>query len=156
MPSSDKTPCLGLNRWQGSDTPKRVDFNSDNEILDRTISAHQNDATAHVTHQERERWDEPYTITYYVGDSQAERIVPVPAGTRLCIVFQAGAPMQRVDFSAARISHNFGIATEYKSTYGLSLEADGLHVFERTTADFGAHYMTMNTFGKTYVCVFFR
>jgi len=34
MPSSKKTPNVLLNRWLGSDKPKKDDFNEDNEILD--------------------------------------------------------------------------------------------------------------------------
>ena len=39
MPSSKKTPNLLLNKWLGSDKPKKDDFNEDNEILDRSIGA---------------------------------------------------------------------------------------------------------------------
>lgn len=37
MPSSKKTPNLHLNKWLGSDKPKKDDFVEDNEILDQAI-----------------------------------------------------------------------------------------------------------------------
>lgn len=42
LASSGKTP-LGLNRWVDTDKPKMEDFNQDNEILDREISALKSD-----------------------------------------------------------------------------------------------------------------
>lgn len=38
MPSTNKTPNIGLNQWEGADKPKRTDFNADNAILDKIIS----------------------------------------------------------------------------------------------------------------------
>ena len=37
MASSYKTTHLGLNSWTGSDKPKRIDFVTDNEILDEAL-----------------------------------------------------------------------------------------------------------------------
>ena len=38
MSSSQKTPYLSLNRWNATDAPLRVDFNSDNQIIDDLAS----------------------------------------------------------------------------------------------------------------------
>lgn len=37
MPSSNKTPNIGLNQWQGNEYFKREDFNNDNSIIDKKI-----------------------------------------------------------------------------------------------------------------------
>ena len=42
MPSVNKT-SLGLNQWEGNEYPKRVDFNEDNKIIDKEISANKTD-----------------------------------------------------------------------------------------------------------------
>jgi hypothetical protein len=39
MPSSGKTPNIGLNQWTLADKPKMQDFNSDNQILDSHVTA---------------------------------------------------------------------------------------------------------------------
>ena len=37
MSSTNKTTNLGLNQWTGNDSPKREDFNNDNQIIDEKI-----------------------------------------------------------------------------------------------------------------------
>lgn len=39
MPSSNKTAYLALNRWLGTDKPKKDDFNEDNRIVDAACQA---------------------------------------------------------------------------------------------------------------------
>lgn len=55
MSSTNKTEKLGLNSWIGSDKPKRIDFNTDNEIIDRAISEHTEDTVVHINAEEREK-----------------------------------------------------------------------------------------------------
>lgn len=46
MPSNNKTPYLGLNKWLGNEFPKRQDFIEDNEKIDtalKTIESNRND-----------------------------------------------------------------------------------------------------------------
>ena len=56
MSSTNKTEKLGLNSWIGSDKPKRIDFNTDNEIIDRAISQHTEDTVVHINAEEREKY----------------------------------------------------------------------------------------------------
>lgn len=37
MPSTNKTPNLGLNQWLGTDKPKREDWNLDNSLTEQAI-----------------------------------------------------------------------------------------------------------------------
>lgn len=37
MPSVQKTPNLGLNKWQGNEYAKRADFVDDNEKIDKAV-----------------------------------------------------------------------------------------------------------------------
>ncbi len=39
MSSTAKTTNYGLNQWAGSDKPERVDFNADNETIDKALAA---------------------------------------------------------------------------------------------------------------------
>lgn len=39
MPSSNKTANLSLNKWLGSDKPKKDDFVADNEMIDQAVAA---------------------------------------------------------------------------------------------------------------------
>lgn len=39
MPSSSKTGHLGLNKWSGTDKPKKDDFNQDNSLIDTACGA---------------------------------------------------------------------------------------------------------------------
>jgi len=82
MPSSNKTLHLALNKWIGTDKPKKDDFNDDNQIIDEamnaisarvqsldgiiegldgavntTLAAHTSDSAAHVTGAEKTSWN---------------------------------------------------------------------------------------------------
>ena len=74
MPSSNKTLYLALNKWLGSDKPKKDDFNDDNQIIDEAMNAmsvridglsgadsalaeHTSDSAAHVTGGEKASWN---------------------------------------------------------------------------------------------------
>ncbi len=68
MSSTNKTEKLGLNSWIGSDKPKRIDFNTDNEIIDRAVSQHTEDTVVHINAEERERWNNYMFTGMYYGD----------------------------------------------------------------------------------------
>ena len=62
MGSTRKTKYLDLNQWASTDTPKMMDFNNDNELIDEAFKKHIEEGD-HVRKEDRERWDLPF----YVG-----------------------------------------------------------------------------------------
>ena len=70
MASTNKTPNLRLNSWLDSDRPKRMDFVSDNNIIDSTLGTHLNDSTSHLTPSEKDKVDEPFEICILYGTGE--------------------------------------------------------------------------------------
>ena len=53
MSSSAKTEKMGLNQWQGTDIPKRNDFNTDNQKIEDFVTTHTENTVLHTTQAEK-------------------------------------------------------------------------------------------------------
>ena len=62
MASTNKTQNLGLNNWLETDKPKRIDFVSDNAIVDNILGTHIKDNDIHLTSSEKDRVSEPFEV----------------------------------------------------------------------------------------------
>ena len=151
MSSNSKTPNLNLNIWAGSDKPKRVDFNYDNETLDTVIGSHLSDTDIHITNEEREKISSPYFFGYYIGDGANTRVIHLDFTPSFLIVFANGVPMSVYDNTNDKVYSFGGIATSLYASAGIFLGENKFTVTESTgVPTVNNYYPRMNTSGYRY------
>lgn len=109
MASSKKTSKLGLNLWEETDKPERLDFVQDNEKLEELVGAHLKASALHLTAEEKERATLPYKIYSYIGNGKNPLAYSVSFEPKMSIVFAVNRPDGMVEnglqsvFRAAKI-----------------------------------------------------
>lgn len=158
MSSTNKTANLGLNNWLGSDIPKREDFNSDNVIIDRTISEHLKDSNVHITQEDKTSWNSPYVITSYYGNNSSSRTVNlnIPFEPSWGIIIPSNGPLSIVDCDNNAHYNYFAIVSNRGSTIGATLSGKSLKVLQSSTAVSNTEFRNLNENGVTYICIMFR
>ena len=158
MSSTNKTSNLGLNRWIGSDIPKREDFVNDNLILDSVISSHNDNSELHVTQSEKDKWNSSMEIIKYVGDGSGSRTVNLNCGfePRFGVIFATGTFPSLHDFAHGGNYNYFAVVSSNGSTRGAALSGSTLTLTQSAVAVSTSEYQSFNESGKTYVCVVFR
>ncbi|MCC8022718.1 MAG: hypothetical protein LIO46_02890 [Clostridiales bacterium] len=156
MPSSNKTPNLGLSQWTGTDVPKREDFVNDNAILDTVVNGHTADTDLHVTEEDRERWTRYVDLGVYVGDGEDGLTVTMPFEPIFVVVFASGMPLVRPNYTSS-LNYNYaGFASVAMSTFGLALSGDQLTVNQNYNTTLSGECQNFNEFGRMYVYIAFR
>lgn len=158
MGSAGKTEFLKLNNWSGADIPKRVDFNSDNELIDTAFKEHFENDDRHVSDFEREAWNMPFYAGIYYGNNENERTVVTncPFEPIFGIVFAGGMPMSVVDFNN-KIKYNYvGLLSRRSSTTGLKLVNSNFTITDSDFPVVNGEYIRLNVTGLTYCYVLFR
>lgn len=158
MSSTNKTTHLRLNSWIGADKPQREDFNRDNSILDEAIAAHQTDNTAHITAQERSKWNAPFYIGTYFGNGASTRTVTINCDfePRFGLVFAVSVPPGVNDYHNGTHYNYFGLVTPNGSTSGVTLSAKTLTVMQSSVPVSGCEYRSFNETGTSYIFIVFR
>ncbi len=83
MASSNKTAHYLLNQWKGTDCPKRVDFNADNELIDAALYAHAANTSSHLSLADRTKLDSlsasgatTIKLGSYLGNGSTQTVNP--------------------------------------------------------------------------------
>lgn len=158
MGSAGKTDFLKLNKWSSTDIPKRVDFNSDNELLDTAFKDHFEDDDRHVSDSEREAWDLPFYAGFYYGNNALERTIETncPFDPVFGIIFAGGMPTSVVDFNN-KVKYNYmGLLSKRSSTSGLTLTGRNITISTDNFAVINNEHIYLNNTGLTYCYVLFR
>lgn len=160
MSSSRKTDNLSLNSWVGSDKPQRIDFNYDNEIIDRVISNHFDDSDMHVNCRDRDRWDNYMHTEVFYGNGRETRVIETkcPFIARFGIIFGADKLPSVVRFDQSTHHTYIGFFTPSVATAGLNLAENGttLTVTHSATPLFQKEYVNYNENGVLYRIIMFR
>ena len=158
MGSAGKTEFLKLNNWSGTDIPKRVDFNSDNELIDTAFKEHFENDDRHVSGSERENWNMPFYAGFYYGNGALERKITTncPFDPVYGIVFAGGMPTSVVDFNNKTKYNYFGFLSKRSSTTGLALSGSNIKISTTGLAVVNGEYIYLNNTGLTYCYVLFR
>ena len=153
MSATNKTSYLGLSSWLGSDKPQRTDFNSDNQKIDDFASGHAADLQAHMSEEDREKFENPYYIGVYYGNGESIRTISTGCSFEpaLAIVFCIDSPVQQTDFSGGFSYCYFGMAAKRGGTAGVMLSGTDIVVDSSTAAVAEAEYTRMNEIGETYL-----
>ena len=157
MPSTNKTAHLGLNQWIGSDKPRKDDFNADNAAIDQAIRTHVQDATAHVTSQERQAWNQVgYKLYTYAGDNSESRTITLDFAPTFGLLFPVGKPIGGYESGPMQNYQRTGFFSPKGCSVGLSLAEKALTVknlVEGVPTGFTNRY---NETGVTYVIAAFK
>ncbi len=157
MSSNYKTPKLALNLWDGSDKPKRADFNYDNETLDQTVGGHIEDAVIHVTAEEREKWNAPFRLGTYQGDGANTRVIKLDFTPTFLIIYANLIPWSVYDAANDRVYSYGGFSTSWYSSPGIYLDENAFTITNTPNNPIYNNYCPcMNTVGYRYQYIAFK
>ena len=153
MASTNSTPNLGLNSWIETDRPKRMDFVSDNNIIDSVLGAHLSDASAHLTQLEKDKGDEPFKTCTIYGTGEASTNYRFNFNPTLVIAYRINGPVS--EYSNSKNYINSAIATPRGSSRGISLDDNLVTLFQGAVQDTN-YYNNMNEEHSQYVVIAFK
>ncbi len=153
MASTNRTPNLGLSSWLESDRPKRVDFVSDNSIIDSVLGTHISDSTSHLTQSEKNKVSEPFTVTTAYGTGESSTSIRFDFEPSLVIAFKKNSPFSEYTSTKNRI--NSAIATRRGATGGIALSNDLVTLYQGDVPD-TSYYNNMNEQYAQYVVIAFK
>lgn len=97
MSSTKKTSSLGLNLWEETDKPERLDFVRDNEKLEELVGEHLKSTTLHLTTDEKSLLKTRYQIKSYFGDGLSSVVSTLQFEPKIVIVFATQRPDNTVE-----------------------------------------------------------
>lgn len=181
MPSSDKTPRLGLNRWSGGDKPKKDDFNADNGLLDaafgglserlreleetseagsaeavRALESHTADTGIHITPEERAAWSRGgsgMVIGTYEGEGTSTRSITLGFRPRFGILYAVGCGPVETYWAGQESRTYLGFFGAAGCSLHLSVQANGFSVASHVNRPMDGLGYKYNEYGVTYVYV---
>ena len=158
MGSAGKTDFLKLNKWSSTDIPKRVDFNSDNELIDTAFKDHFENDDRHVADSERDAWNLPFYAGFYYGNGALQRtiVTKCPFEPVFGIIFAGGMPTSVVDFNNKTKYNYLGLLSKRTCTSGLTLTKSDFTISVDTFPVTNGEYINLNTTGLTSCYVLFR
>ena len=156
MPSTEKTPNLGLNSWLADDKPKRVDFVEDNNIIDEKLGGHLSDSSAHLSESDREKLSSPVYKTSYSGTGTATKNITLPCQPSWAVVYKrySGFCNYDTDISAEKINGAFFSSDIADDDCG-GIKNSVLTVKQSTSAQDDVFYNLNEQYGQ-YVVLAFR
>ena len=163
MASSYKTDFLKLNHWLPEDKPKRLDFVTDNEIIDSTLKEHVQNEAVHVSAEEKEAWNNnTFDIASHIfmgtysGSGQVERVITLEKSADFILIFKAGAIPVKYENMLNQNKAFIGFATNQYSTLGLKLEDDKLTIGSKFSEAVANEGYFLNDRSSVYVYVGFK
>lgn len=153
MASTNRTPNLGLNSWIETDRPKRVDFVSDNNLIDSFLGTHLNNTTAHLTQSEKDKVGEPFKVQILYGTGSSSTNMTFEFAPTMVIAFKISGPV--FEYDGTRNLINTAVATKRGSSYGISLSDNMVTFFQGALPD-TSYYNNMNEQYSTYAVIAFK
>ena len=153
MASTNTTPNLGLNSWIASDRPKRVDFVSDNNIIDSALGSHLNDASAHLTQSEKAKVNEPFSVCVIYGDGSSSTNFRFDFDPSFVIAFKINAPAS--EYSNSKNIINSAFATKRGVSRGIALSDNLVTLYQGAVPDTD-YFNNMNEEHSQYVVIAFK
>ncbi len=126
-----------------------------NCFLDKTLlcGSHIRDETIHVTQNDKNLWNIPYSIGTYVGTGIKSRTIKLSFEPRFVIIYASQSPCVTADFTDSSVNCQFVMGTQKASMSGLSLTTTGFTV---TNSTVNGSKSEMNGIGVTYVYIAFK
>ncbi len=156
MPSTNKTPNLGLNNWIATDKPKRTDFTADNLLLDQIIGEHLEDTDLHLSADDRTRLESSLETRFWSGNGSASVSVAFPFEPSAVFVCRADAPFCLFSTSTGYTVVNAAFATQSYASAGCALSGNTLTLSQTAGSAQNSMSYNLNHNGSVYTCVAFR
>ncbi|MBR2109306.1 MAG: hypothetical protein IJ932_05100 [Ruminococcus sp.] len=153
MASTNKTPNLRLNSWLDSDRPKRMDFVSDNNIIDSTLGTHLNDSTSHLTPSEKDKVDEPFEICILYGTGETSTSITFDFNPLFVMAYKINSPAS--EYVNSKNMVNTAYAARNGTSLGISLSNNQVTFYQGNVPDTN-YYNNMNKSNSQYVVIAFK
>lgn len=156
MASSSKTSNLGLNKWSGTDKPRRTDFVEDNTIIDERLGGHLKDTGIHLNSEDREKLSAPVSAVSYSGTGTASRTISFGFNPSFVVVFKRFDSFNTYNSAGGytKINGAFFSSQEASDDCG-NISGKTVVVSQSTAAVNGLFYNLNEQYGQ-YVAVAFR
>lgn len=155
MASTNTTANLHLSSWSETDKPQRIDFISDNNIIDSVVSGHINNTAVHITAEEKSMLKNQIILYQYFGTGTATQDVEFTFSPKAVICYCSGEPLCKVSSSEINMVYS-GIATSNGTSGGITLSGNTVTV--RQTQSYeqlnpGECSYQLNASSKSYVLI---
>lgn len=153
MGSTNKTEYLGLSGWVHSDTPKMIDFATDNNIVDAVLGKHVNNSSIHLSEEDRALLGGGITSTLMAGDGSTTRTITLDKAPKMVQIFLKNSPPASWNSSKNCMVVNSAFALKSGiSSGGASLTDKKLVVTNSTAPSNGIMYNLNEEYGQ-YVII---
>lgn len=153
MSSTNKTEYLGLSGWIHSDTPKMIDFANDNLIVDNILGSHINDATIHLSEEDRALLGGGITSFMMAGDGNTSKTITLDKKPKMVQIFMKNTPLVTWDSEKSCMVVNSAFVLQNGVTSGgASVTDTKLVVTKSSTPSNGVMYNLNEQYGQ-YVIV---
>jgi hypothetical protein len=157
MPTTNKSPNLGLNNWVGTDKPKRSDFVEDNLLLDTILGNHLADKATHLSADDRTALEQPVATGMLAGNGQESCEFELPFAPRAIFVFHRVRPMSEYDPNKQYTYINAAAATTTANTPGILLGGNQVKLSQSQSApQAGGYFLNMNCSSDQYFYIALR
>lgn len=152
--TSDRdTDALVMNGWflmtadfcPAESTEMNYECFLDKELL---CGSHIRNDVIHVTAEDKEKWNTPVEVGFYIGNSSSSKTVSLGYKPKFVILMAAEKPAVTVDFTSSSAKSYFAIASEAAQSQGITLSASGFKVQTNTTNGVTSE---LNSIGMTYI-----
>lgn len=149
MASTNKTTNLGLNSWLDTDKPRRADFVEDNQIIDEKLGEHLADTEAHLSVQDREKFNQRVYTMYYVGTGEDSQTFTLPFEPVFVMVFKRDDAYSRYDADTGYTKLNATVFPFQNSNEETGvLKGNSLTVYQTTTPFKGVCFNLNELYGQ--------
>ncbi|MCI6496575.1 MAG: hypothetical protein MSA01_05935 [Anaeromassilibacillus sp.] len=151
--STNKTEYLGLSGWVHSDTPKMIDFATDNEIVDSILGEHINDSKIHLSEEDRALLGGSITSTLMAGNGSTSRTVTLSSAPKMVQIFLKNAPPASWNSEkSCMVVNSAFVLQKGMSTGGASLNDKSLVLTNSSAPSNGIMYNLNEEYGQ-YVII---
>lgn len=160
MASTYKTEFLDLNKWIGSDKPKREDFVSDNQKIDDAFNKHINLSDIHVSDMEKDKWnkasEKQYIIGTYTGDGYPTQNIDVGFEIDFVVVYAKNKMPYIMTAINQSMSGYMAIGSRYGSSYGVSIKDKAFSVILTSNQSVDGILSKLNEKDLEYIYIAFK
>lgn len=156
--SDHDTEALVMNGWflMNADFCPAVSTDENYaSFLDKELlcGSHIRNDTIHVTAADKEKWNEPSAIGFYLGNGSSSRSVRVDFAPQLIILMAAGKPPMTIDFTKSIAKNYFAMATPSTNSLGIELTSTG---FKLSNSSSGSVTADLNSAGVSYIYIAYK
>lgn len=156
--SDRDTDALVMNGWflmnadfcPAASTDENFASFLDKELL---CGSHIRNSTIHVTAEDKEKWNEPFTIGFYVGNGSSSRSIRVGFSPALVILMAAGKPPVTIDFTKSTAKNYFAMAAPSTNSLGIEMTSTG---FKLSNSSSDGVTADLNSAGVSYIYIAYK